>query len=217
MDVGPVQHAQLWEAVAERLRTAILGGEFAPGAKLIETELAARFGTSRGPVREAIRELAREGLVLELPRRGTVVATFTQKDLAEVYVVREALEKAASSEVVAQATDDELRQLGARVDAIEASPDYLEAASHDLEFHRMLVSLSRNVRLAAMYEQMLAQTSLLLRTAAETTPTLRSGMRRSAHQDIVDALLARDGRRAEHALAAHYAYARERLFGALDA
>jgi DNA-binding GntR family transcriptional regulator len=53
----------LWENVALRIREAILSGDLAPGAKLIETELADRFGTSRGPIREAIRELAREGLV----------------------------------------------------------------------------------------------------------------------------------------------------------
>src|SRR5439155_2242489 len=106
-----VHQPQLWEAVLERMRTAILAGDLAPGSKLVETELAERFGTSRGPVREAIRELAREGLVVELPRRGTVVTTLTARDLAEVYAVREALEVAASRSVIASAGDGELRGL----------------------------------------------------------------------------------------------------------
>ena len=82
---------KLWEAVLQRLRNAILSGELGPGTKLIETDLAERFGTSRRPVRQAIRELMGEGLIVELPRRGTVVSTMTTRDLAEVYAIREAL------------------------------------------------------------------------------------------------------------------------------
>ena len=82
------------------MRTAILDGTLPSGTKLVESELADRFGTSRGPVREAIRELAREGLVAELPRRGTVVSTLTARDLAEVYAVREGLELTASKAVI---------------------------------------------------------------------------------------------------------------------
>ena len=88
----PAVTVPLWESIAEFLRAAILSGELEPGSKLIETELAERFGTSRGPIREAIRELAREGLVTELPRRGTLVSTLTAHDLSEVYAVRQALE-----------------------------------------------------------------------------------------------------------------------------
>jgi DNA-binding GntR family transcriptional regulator len=214
--VDPIQQAQLWQAVVARLRTAILGGEFAPGTKLVETDLAERFGTSRGPVREAIRELAREGLIVELPRRGTLVASLSAHDLSEVYAVREALETAATRLVIARGDDKELRALERRIDALEASSDYLEAAAHDLAFHRDLVALAGNTRMAAMYEQMLTQTMLLLRTAAAANPTLRSGMRRSAHQDVLDALLARDDARARVAVESHYRYAEERLFGAFD-
>ncbi len=209
-----VQQPQLWEAVVERVRSAILTGELPAGTKLVESDLADRFGTSRGPVREAIRELAREGLVLELPRRGTVVATLSARDLAEVYAVREALELGATRVVVAGASDEQLRRLERHIDAITVAADYLEAAEHDLAFHRELVALSENARLASIYEQMLTQTALLLRTAAAANPTLRGGMRRSAHQDMLDALLARDEGAVRAAIDAHYRYAEERLFSA---
>ena len=75
MKHDPIHRPPLWEAVVERLRASILSGELAAGARLNEVELAQRFGTSRGPVREATKELAREGLVVELPRRGHVVST----------------------------------------------------------------------------------------------------------------------------------------------
>jgi DNA-binding GntR family transcriptional regulator len=212
----PVRPPQLWEAIRERIRAAILAGELPAGSKLVEADLADRFGTSRGPVREAIRELAREGLVVELPRRGTVVSTLSARDLAEVYAVREALDTAAARAAIATATDAELQGLEPALVALEAGSDYLESAVHDLEFHRQIVALSANKRMQAIYEQMLTQTMLLLRTAAEAIPALRSGLRPSAHRDILAALLARDPDRARAAIEEHYRYAEERLFGAFD-
>jgi DNA-binding GntR family transcriptional regulator len=211
----PAVTVPLWERIAELLRAAILSGEVEPGSKLIETELAERFGTSRGPIREAIRELAREGLVTELPRRGTLVSTLTAHDLSEVYAVRQALEVAASRVVIARAGDDELRALETHLLALETPPPgagYLEQALHDLAFHRSLVALARNERMATMYEQMLTQTMLLLRTASLENPALRTDLRRAAHRDILRALLDRDEAAARAAIEAHYRYAEERLF-----
>jgi DNA-binding GntR family transcriptional regulator len=217
VDVEPIRAQQLWHAVADRMRAEILSGELRGGSKLIETELAERFGTSRGPVREAMRELAREGLVVEIPRRGTVVSTLSARDLAEVYAVREALETGASKAAIANARDDELDELRTHLDALErswaAGAAYLESSVHDLSFHRALVALAGNQRMSAMYDQMLTQTRLLLRLAAEENPTLREGMKLSAHRDVLAALAARDPRAAEGAIAAHYRYAEERLFG----
>ena len=199
------------------MRDSILSGELSPGSKLVEADLAERFGTSRGPVREAIRELARDGLVVELPRRGTVVSTLSARDLAEVYAVREALETGASRVIIARASDAELEGLEQHLAVLETSSDYLETAGHDLEFHRRIVAIAGNTRMETIYEQMLTQTMLLLRTAAEGNPTLRSEMRPSVHRDILAGLRARDPARVESALEAHYRYAEERLFGALPA
>jgi DNA-binding GntR family transcriptional regulator len=211
----PAVAVPLWENIAERLRSAILSGELEPGSKLIETGLAERFGTSRGPIREAIRELAREGLVTELPRRGTLVSTLTAHDLSEVYAVRQALEAAAGRVVIARAADDELRALETHLSALESPPPgagYLDQAVHDLAFHRGLVALARNERMSTMYEQMLTQTMLLLRTAALENPALRTDLRRAAHRDILRALVDRDESAARAAIEAHYRYAEERLF-----
>lgn len=202
------------------MREAILAGEVPAGTKLVETELAERFGTSRGPIRQAIRELAREGLVVELPRRRAFVATLTARDLVEVYGVREALESGAMRGVIAHATDSEISALESSLVALEDAwardVDYLESATLDLQFHRQLVALRRNPRMTAMYEQMLAQTMLLLRSAAESSPTLRRGMPSAVHRDIIDALQARNPERAGAAVARHYRHAEDRLFGRLN-
>jgi DNA-binding GntR family transcriptional regulator len=206
----------LWETVLERMRQAILDGELPPGSKLVEVDLATRFGTSRGPIREALRELAREGLVVDFARRGNIVSTLTARDLAEVYGVREALEVAAVRLVVDRVGDDALGQLEQHLVAFErGDDDYLANSTHDLAFHRDLVALSGNKRMATINDQMLTQTALLLRIAAEGNPTLQTTIRRSAHRDILEALIARSASRAREAIEAHYRYAEERLFPGL--
>ena len=152
----------------------------------------------------------------ELARRGTFVSTLTGHDLSEVYAIREALELGACKATITRASDEELGALEQHLVALEDSwtvdATYLESAVHDLAFHRAILALAGNQRMAAIYDQMLAQTMLLLRAAAEENPRLRDEMRASAHRDILDALRARDDERARGAIDAHYRYAEERLF-----
>jgi DNA-binding GntR family transcriptional regulator len=208
---------QLWEDVANSLRDAILAGSVPAGASLVEADLAERFDVSRGPVRDALRELVREGILVDLARRGTVVATLTTADIREVYAVREGLEIVAARLAIGRAEADDIQAIGVHVDRMEEAwdrrADYTASLAEDLAFHRGMDHLSGNDRLVAMYDQMLGQTELLMRSAAATNPGLGNAMRRSAHRDILDALLARDVERARVALVDHYAYAVERLFG----
>jgi DNA-binding GntR family transcriptional regulator len=206
--IEPVHRQPLWETVVMRLRSAILSGELPAGSKLVEAELAEMFATSRGPVREAVRELVREGLVVEFDRRGNVVSTLDASDLTEV---------SAAQVVVERAEDEDLLALGRHLDALEqgAEGDYLGNSVHDLAFHRELITLAENGRMATIYNQMLTQTAHLLRTAAEGNPTLQSTLRSSAHRDIYDALVARDAERSVTAIKDHYRYAEERLFPGL--
>jgi DNA-binding GntR family transcriptional regulator len=212
---------ELWAHVAGNLRKAILAGGIPAGSSLVEADLAERFAVSRGPIREALRELAREGLVINLPRRGSVVSTLDFNDLREVYSVREGLEIVAARGVVERASDAELAGLAEPVARMEQAWDlgaeYAESLEADLGFHRRLVSLSGNQRLITAYEQMLSQTELLVRTAVVANPTMSLALRRSAHRDILDALMARDRDRAREALDEHYVYAEERLFIGLRA
>lgn len=216
MSTPPILPGPLWQTVAANLRERILAGGLAPGTKLVEADLAEEFGTSRGPVREAMRELAREGLVAELSRRGTFVSTLSGHDLSEVYEVREALELGACRATIERASDAELTGLEQHLVALERSwakgASYLESAVHDLAFHRAILALAGNRRMASIYDQMLAQTMLLLRSAAEESPRLREEMRPEAHRAILDALVARELEGARVAIAAHYSYAEERLF-----
>ena len=141
------EHKQLWESVAHQLRDEILDGRLAAGSRLLETELAERFGVSRGPVRDALNGLARQGLAEDLPRRGTFVSSLSERDLDEVYVLRRAIEEAAVRLAIARASDEDMATMYERlVDAEEAygRDDLPTAWEADMAFHREYCRMSGN-------------------------------------------------------------------------
>jgi DNA-binding GntR family transcriptional regulator len=214
------QFQPIWEVVLERLRAAILTGELPAGRKLVEVDLAEQFGVSRGPVREALRELARAGLVVDVPRGGTVVCTITQADLMEVYAVREGVEaQAVRDDALVMATTTELELVRtAHERMVEAwqGDDWQLAINADMEFHRAIVTLSKNQRLITVYEQMAHQTLLLLITASERDLTLRAAPLEEIHKAMADAVMNRDLEAATDAIRRHYWYTRQRLLSSLD-
>lgn len=107
--------------VAERLRAAITGGRFAPGQRLVEKDLCALMEVSRASVREALRQLEAEGLVVNVPNRGLVVSRLTARDAASIYEVRGMLEALATKLFAARATEEQLAALEASVDRLGAA------------------------------------------------------------------------------------------------
>lgn len=219
--VSKVYHPKLFETIAQQLREAIIGGELRPGDKLLETELADEFGVSRGPIREALRELSREGLVVDLPRRGTVVSTATLMDLIEVYDVREALETFAAIQVIAKATAADLARVQNRF-TVMAKAWHARSTAHanrmnaDLDFHREILRIAGNDRMINLYTQLATQTAVLLRTAMDMNPSLELSPPDAVHQSMLDAMIARDPDAVREAVANHYRHTRERLFTFID-
>jgi DNA-binding GntR family transcriptional regulator len=209
--------------VAGALRRAIIVGELKPGGKLVETDLADQFNVSRGPIREALRELAREGLVIDLPRRGTFVSSVGLADLTEVYEVREGLESIAVAKLAGDMSDEDLEILRVALEASEAawkaadakpspkSADYSRALAADSTFHREIIRMANNNRMITIYDQLMLQTELLIRSALDVNPTLRWSPPQPVHRDIYRALVARDVDRAREAVKNHYVHTKERL------
>ena len=104
----------LRDVVFNTLREAILKGDLKPGERLMELQLAAKLGVSRTPIREAIRKLELEGLVLMIPRKGAEVAKISEKSLRDVLEVRRSLEELAIELACQRMTDEEIEQLGER-------------------------------------------------------------------------------------------------------
>ena len=140
----------LRDVVFTTLREAILRGQLQSGDRLREIHLAQQLGVSRTPVREAIRKLELEGLVLTIPRKGAVVANIAQKDLEDVLEVRCALEELAVRKACRKMTAEQLPLLIKAADTFEEciqSEDLEGAAQADVDFHEVIIEAAQNHRL----------------------------------------------------------------------
>lgn len=140
------------EIVYERIRDRVLNGQYVPGTRLVERDLAAEFEVSRSPVREALRRLQHEGLAESLATRGVVVKKLTRKDVTEIFDLREALEGLAArlaAERVAAGTPCNLTEYVHRAQAAVAELDFDAAHAANTEFHDQLIIFSDNDNLQA--------------------------------------------------------------------
>src|SRR5262249_6596751 len=127
------------DVAADLLREAILGGELAPGTRLILDELSARYKVSLTPIREALSQLEREGFVTQAAHRGAMVAALDRDELLELYAIRSAIEELATLHGVPRLTDRDLATMGQLLDAMEAFKGSWDAfLDIDLQFHRTL-------------------------------------------------------------------------------
>jgi DNA-binding GntR family transcriptional regulator len=135
----------LRQEVLGALRAAILSGDIPAGSRLLESDVAARMGVSRAPVREALRQLEQEGLVESFAHRGAVVTGLPDDEVEAIYALRSVIETKAIERVCHTATPDQVASLDALVaemDAALARRDVPAMAELDLRFHRRLVELS---------------------------------------------------------------------------
>lgn len=140
----------LRDVVFQTLRQAILKGELKPGERLMEIQLANKLGVSRTPIREAIRKLELEGLVLMVPHKGAEVAQITEKNLRDVLEVRKALEELAVSLACMRMTEEDLhklRQAQEQFEEVLTSEDITLVAEADVAFHDVIYMATDNQRL----------------------------------------------------------------------
>ena len=149
-EVNMDEYLPLRDVVFKTLRQAILKGELEPGERLMEIQLAERLGVSRTPIREAIRKLELEGLVLMIPRRGAEVAKISEKNLRDVLEVRRSLEELAIDLACQRIQEEELetlREAQKEFAAAVAAGDAMEIAQTDEKFHEIIYSGTGNQKL----------------------------------------------------------------------
>jgi DNA-binding GntR family transcriptional regulator len=190
-----------------RLRRAILQGELAPGTPVIEAELAQQLGSSRTPVREALRRLESEGLLEPRGLRGTVVRAVDRDEVECIFEVREALESLAARRAARRLSDDDLRALEADVAGMRAAlDDPEEMERHDTAFHDRILASARGEVLARtlseLRDQLITYRFLSLSDADRRRQTVEE------HEAILAALRARDAASAALRTAEHIAAAR---------
>lgn len=144
------QYLPLRDVVFRTLREAILQGELKPGERLMEIQLANRLGVSRTPIREAIRMLELEGLVVMIPRRGAVVAEISEKNLVDVLEVRRVLEELAAELAAERIGEDALAELEKTEREFEQklkAGDVNDIAHSDEAFHYIILQSTDNQKL----------------------------------------------------------------------
>ncbi|MDH2429084.1 GntR family transcriptional regulator [Sphaerisporangium sp. TRM90804] len=204
---GALEPHSLVELSVRRLRHEILSGAFAPGERLIEEQLTQRFGTSRAPLREALRSLGQQGLVEHLPRRGVRVAELTPTDVDELFGLRDVLERYAMQTALPLRDGQSLEGLAEALDgmaaAVEADDPFSENEAHR-RFHVALVELAGHRQLQLVYEPVILKLQLymaanLRREAEQRAPS--TGVAR--HRRLFDAVSSGDAAIAIDALTRH--------------
>ena len=154
------EYLPLRDVVFNTLRQAILRGELKPGERLMEIQLANKLGVSRTPIREAIRKLELEGLVLMIPRKGAEVADISEKSLRDVLEVREALEELAVQLACDKITKEEIEDLKKAAEdfkKILKSRDITEIAEADVRFHDIIFMATDNQKLVQLLNNLREQ------------------------------------------------------------
>jgi DNA-binding GntR family transcriptional regulator len=203
----------LGERVVDYLRDAIFQGKLAPGEQLREVQLSQWLGVSRGPIREALGRLEREGLVI-IPSNGrTFVARLTREDVDEVFSLRMGLERVAMQYAIRNATQahfDDMQQLvDTMVRQVGAGITEKESADLDLQFHDAIYRASGHKRLQVCWNDLRPQIYIFLLSRNVADSDFRPQM--IYHQEIVDVIRAGDEERAIACIENHIRVAYSRI------
>lgn len=213
--IAPALNQTLAERMLESLQAAIVEGELQPGDKLREPELAARYGTSRGPLREALRRLEARKLVTNTPNTGARVVSLSREQLLELYDMREALEGMTCRLAATHIADSEIAAIGALLDRHEKEMtrqdgrDYFRQEG-DLDFHFRIAQNCGNQLLANILCVDHYHLMRLYRYKFSATPG-RPVRALYEHRRILEALRERDGELAELLMRKHIRAARDNV------
>ncbi len=202
----------------EGIRDAITGGDFMPGSRLKEEELADRIGVSRTPVREALRRLDAEGVVDFIPNQGAFVAAWSEKDLQEIFELRSILESHGADRAAQLITHAELaalEEVATRMESLVQGPTidrWDEITTLNREFHQIVLHAAANERLAGLLAR-IVEVPIVYRTYHHYSP---AQLRRSLqhHRELIAALRARDSSWASSVMQSHIRAARNVMVAA---
>jgi len=200
--------------IFHELRRDILACRLAPGTDLREAELAERFSVSKSPVRDALSRLVQEGLVIVMPRQGYRVAPISLKDVRDMFEYRVVLECASVRLALESASDEALRALD-RFRVFHAAEHADGFIGYNRAFHQALAELSGNARLIRAIAGQIDQMDRVVSMSVEAIGKRDPSRVVQQHCEIIDALQARDSRRAGRLVTRHVEEARKRVVGAL--
>ncbi|MEI4263776.1 GntR family transcriptional regulator [Roseovarius sp. D0-M9] len=179
----------------------IRAGDLLPGDRLTEVDLAARFGMSRTPIREAIRQLEADGLVMHIPRLGATIRTLDHSEISELYDMRAVLESTAARFAARAASEVELSEIEAIQAAMSAARNSEERYRQNQNFHAAILDAARNRFLLRAVQSV--QKTLLILGRSTMEQSERAEQAGKEHAAIIAALRSRDEDEAERAMRLH--------------
>ena len=203
--------------IVDELRNMIYSGELAPGTRLNEAALATRMGTSRGPIREAIRMLAGKGLVTPVAHRGMFVRQISMRDMLESYDLRALLFSFAARRVTEFLTPERLPVLETLHAEMEQACRDNESGRYyelNLRFHALILEYSNNRHAAQVYEAQTNELHLFRRRFFNYANKMQRS--NEEHRAILDAIIAGDGARAAELAEQHVLAGKQRLLDSVD-
>jgi len=206
----------LRDVIFSALREAIITGELKPGERLMEVNLAAKMGVSRTPVREAIRKLELEGLIINAPRKGAYVANLSVKNIMDVLEVRSSLDGLATELAAVRITEDELKELRqVQVQFVSnAEKENLQGLiKKDIEFHDIIYGASRNDKLIQiannLREQILRFRIIYLKDYGSPKDIVKE------HDEIIAAIASRNVEKSQEAARLHIRHQEQAILNAV--
>lgn len=209
--IALLQSASLASAVQQEVERAILAGEYAPGSRLTEANVATRMGVSRGPVREAFRMLEEAGLVRTEKNRGVFVRDIPIDEAIEIFDLRAAMDEMVGRQLAERATPVQVKEIRGLVEAMEKAVKSKDARGYhllNLKFHDRLVEMAGNRKVTTIYRKLIKELSLFRRLNLEDGWLLPVSA--GEHREILKAIAAGDAQAAGRAMHQHVMDSRQR-------
>ena len=198
------------EIAVALLRDAIVRGELPPGTRLVLEVLSQRYHLSLTPIREALPVLEAEGLVVQLPHRGAIVAPMDQEEIKELYAIRGAMEALATREAVPHLTDRDLAEMAELLERMEGfAGDWEAFLDLDKRFHLVVYRAAGSQRWLETIETLWRRCTRYM--VASTAVSGAIGAIRADHRQLLQACRRRDVGQAEALLLAHLSHSEQRL------
>lgn len=204
LNIGKVKRKTLANQTADLLRKSIEQGKLSPGTHLIETDIAKELEVSRGVLREALRTLEQEGLVESAPGRGTLVTCPSERDIQEIYSLRQLLEGEAVRLAAEKASATDISDLEAILNKMQEfieQGDLTGVVEKDLEFHQSIWGIADHTKLKNVLEEMKVQIKVFLHVNTKLYEYLATGP--VEHKAILENIRNGDGDKASKQMIAH--------------
>jgi DNA-binding GntR family transcriptional regulator len=202
--IEPLVQESTPSIIADKLRKAIGHGELKPGMQLGEADLARKLGVSRGPLREGMQRLTQEGLLVAIRNRGLFVVDMTADDVRDMYLAREAIERAAARKILQGdhvTAGQALLGVVADMSAAVAAGDATGVGEVDIAFHERLVQLAGSPRLSRMHQTFITETRMCIHALEGTYSA--SEVRVEEHHALAEAIKAGGAALVDRLLVAH--------------